>query len=248
MIPFFELVQHNFREGAASLADVLSWAYPWRRLITFLAPNFFGNPSHHGYFDIFSWRSVPATANAYGGTISKIDWGMKNYVEGGAYLGILPLLLAAITTLTCLRRRDCKLVSRTKVVFFVLLSLASLSFIFRTGTYAIIHAIPIINQSHSPFRWVFPLSLSVAVLAGWGADIVGNWTKSDTPEKDRKTKPLLAWIIRLSLGGGALGLGLLALGRLFYGRLEPWIDRAFMALAKAPEAFSGPRAPFSATK
>jgi O-antigen/teichoic acid export membrane protein len=245
VIPFVELVQHNFREGAASLADVLSWAYPWRRVITFIAPNFFGNPSHHSYFDLFSWSTEQVTINAYGEAISKIDWGIKNYVEGGAYLGILPLLLAMITTLVCLSRRGCEVVSRNRVAFFALLALASLSFIFRTGTYAIIHAIPIVNQSHSPFRWVFPLSLSVAVLAGWGTDIVGHWTTGGHPIKGGKTNPLLIWAIRLSLGGGALGLSLLALSRLLYGRLEPWIGRAFMALAKAPGAFPNTRAFFS---
>ena len=92
-VPFVELVQHNFREGAASLADVLSWSYPPRRIIAFVAPNFFGNPSHHAYFDLFNWQVEPVTVNALDEPISKINWGIKNYVEGGAYLGILPLWL-----------------------------------------------------------------------------------------------------------------------------------------------------------
>ena len=95
-------------------------------------------------------------------------------MEGGAYLGILPLLLGAIAILNCLRRRSKPMRGRVSIWFFALLALASLTFIFPTGTYAIIHAIPIINQSHSPFRWVFPLALSAAVLAGWGTEAVSD--------------------------------------------------------------------------
>ncbi len=229
IIPFVELVRHNFREGAASLADLLSWSYPWRRLIAFVAPNFFGNPSHHGYFDLFSWGYRPVTVNALGDPIFKIDWGIKNYVEGGAYLGILPLLLALTAVLSSLRRRA----GRPAAWFFALLSLASLSFIFRTGTYAILHAIPIINQSHSPFRWVFPLSLSVAILAGFGADLAAR------PSRWRSA------LAGLTMAGGAAGVIGLVLGRLFFDCLEPTIEKIFLGLAKAPEAFPDVRAFFS---
>jgi O-antigen/teichoic acid export membrane protein len=241
VIPFFEVVQHNFREGAASLADVLSWAYPWRRIITLVAPNFFGNPSHHAYWDLFSWQKEPATANAYGDSIFKIDWGIKNYVEGGAYLGLLPLLLAAIALLSCLRPRSKPVRGQASIWFFALLALASLTFIFPTGTYAIIHALPIINQSHSPFRWVFPLALSVAVLAGWGMGVISN------SERGGKRDGAAAhrYITALALGGGTIGIAGLLISRAFYGRLEPWVERLFLGLAKAPEAFPDASAFFS---
>ncbi len=233
-IPFIELVQHNFREGAVSLEEVLSWAYPWRRLIAFLAPNFFGNPSHHSYFDLFSWRTEAVTANVYGDPIFKIDWGIKNYVEGGAYLGILPLLLAAIAVLGSLQRRGRR--SRTSVWFFALLALASLSFIFPTGAYAIIHSIPVINQSHSPFRWVFPLSLSAAVLAGWGFEELAAAESSS-----RKVR----WLSLLALVGGLAGMVGLGVSRVLFDRLEPLLETVFRGLARAPGAFSDVRAFYS---
>jgi len=241
-IPLAELVQHNFREGTASLADVLDWSFPPRRIITFVAPNFFGNPSHHSYFDLFAWRDTPVTVNAFGDPISKIDWGMKNYVEGGAYLGILPLLLAATAVLHSLsrsggrkqHRRD----AQQSVWFFALLALASLTFIFPTGTYAIIHSLPIISQSHAPFRWVYPLSLSVAVLAGWGVDAL--------VQRDNEKRPSIASILgTLSLGSGLAGIAGLFLSRLFYDRVEPVVERAFLELAGAPEAFPDARAFYS---
>jgi O-antigen/teichoic acid export membrane protein len=242
-LPFAELVQYNFREGAVSLQDVLGWSYPWRRVITFLAPNFFGNPSYHTYPDLFTWHNQAITTSAYGDPIAKIDWGVKNYVEGGAYLGVLPVLLALFAVIhSLLRGSDSE--RRTGIWFFGFLSLASLSFIFPTGTYALLHAIPIINQSHSPFRWVFPLSVSVAFLAGSGADEVSLWL-----ERTRRTAgwrgPLLRVLGLMALGAGGALLAVLGFSRLFYSRLQPLVERVFWALAKAPEAFPDAAAFFS---
>lgn len=237
-IPFVELVQHNFREGAASLSDVLSWSYPWRRLVTFLAPNFFGNPSHHAYLDLFSHQLQAITVNAHGDSIFKIDWGIKNYVEGGAYLGVLPVLLAGVALASSFgRRADRK--RRVTIWFFALLAAGSLSLIFRTGAYAVIHLIPIINQSHSPFRWVYPLSLAISVLAGIGADHLARGVRGyDRPWWERA----LPWITGLC---GVLGLAGLLGARLAFDQIESWVDQAFWALAKAPEAFPNSRAFFS---
>jgi len=179
-VPLYGVATTSFRTGeaAASLQQVLGWAYPPRRLIAFGIPNFFGNPAHHGYFDLFTWRWTPALTHPDG---QYIDWGIKNYVEGGAYLGLLPLFLAAIAVLTNQRtnKQTNKLVSwlagwfrHPHIPFFTLLSLFSLGCIFGTPLYALVYALPYISQSHSPFRWVFPLTLSVAILAGFGVDAV----------------------------------------------------------------------------
>ncbi len=47
LIPLYELVTLNFREGSASFQQVLDWAWPSRHVLTFALPNVFGNPSHH---------------------------------------------------------------------------------------------------------------------------------------------------------------------------------------------------------
>ena len=98
LVPMAELVTHSFREGRASLSQILGWAYPIRRLLTFLTPNFFGNPAHHSYLDVFSGQVIQSE--------QPIDWGIKNYVEGGAYLGILPLFLAALAVLNTVPQRS----------------------------------------------------------------------------------------------------------------------------------------------
>ncbi len=233
LIPFVEVVRNNFREGAVSLADVLGWSYPYRRLITFLAPNFFGNPTHHTYLDLFSWQVRPVTSNALGAPINQIYWGMKNYVEGGAYVGVLTLLFAVIAVIRSFDRRS--QIGRSSVWFAALLSLISLAFIFPTGAYAIIHAIPIINQSHSPFRWVFPLSLGMSLLAGWGLQAAS----------DSSGRSVTLWLARLSTAAGALGLACLVLARALYSQIEPLIDRVFHSLARAPEGVPSTAAFFS---
>ncbi len=71
-LPLYELVQRNFREGSATLAQVLGWAWPTRHVLTFFLPDVFGNPSHHRIFDPWAWRFVPITHNALGEAITTI--------------------------------------------------------------------------------------------------------------------------------------------------------------------------------
>ena len=105
LIPLYELVRQSFREGAASLQQVRDWAWPSRQIITFLLPDFFGNPTAHSYFDIWQRAWVPVTQNALGEPLNTIDWGVKNYVEGGNYLGLLTWLLAGVAVVDALPRR-----------------------------------------------------------------------------------------------------------------------------------------------
>ena len=95
----YELASCSFREGAVTYDQVISWAYPKRHALAFLMPNFFGSPTHHSTFDLFRWAWVPVTTNASGGAIATTEWGIKNYVEGAAYLGILPMLLALVAVI-----------------------------------------------------------------------------------------------------------------------------------------------------
>ncbi len=285
-VPLYEVVAGSFRggEAAASLEQVRGWAYPPRRLITFGVPNFFGNPAHHGYFDLFTWRWTPALEFADG---QYIDWGVKNYVEGGAYLALLPLFLALIAVLRWLGPYAARVrayLSRTtgdgarsqvssvaaaghSVPFFALLALFSLGCVFGTPIYALVYALPLLKQSHSPFRWVFPLTLSVAVLAGFGAGMVpagksqGSNPKPQTPRPGTGrarwggrirdlvllgTSPALeAWLAALAFWGGLLTVTGLILSRVLFVRVESLVERAFRSLALAPTAFLDHRAFYS---
>jgi O-antigen/teichoic acid export membrane protein len=264
-IPFIEVGQANFREGSATLAEIRGWAYPVRRLITLLMPNFFGNPADHQYFDIFTRQQVPVTVNAIGainphGAYST-DWGIKNYVEGGIYLGVFSLILLVLGLWSAVKQRIDR---RSEIGFFFVLSLLSLSFIFGTALYAILYyGLPGINQLHSPFRWVYPLSISVAILAGYGIDYV--LATQTFEQKDyqlqRDSSSVLATlrqflILRAKpssvayIGGLAFWAGLalligLLLSYLFYNSLEPTIERIFLGLERAADAFPNTAAFFS---
>jgi O-antigen/teichoic acid export membrane protein len=273
-IPLYEVASLGFRgaQAAPTLQQVLGWAYPPRRLIAFLIPNFFGNPAHHAYFDLFQGRTVPFTVNAEGQPIISPDWDVKNYVEGGAYLGLLPLFLAALATLrftfSVFRRRRpaSSPFPPAPCLFFILLALFSLACIFGTPVYALVYALPYLHQSHSPFRWVFPLTLSAAVLAALGTDALQQEHR-DSPQRAQRLKkffsassapsamtrlllldasPSAATVLAaLAFWGGLLTLVGLAASRIFFARIEPLVERIFWSLALAPSGFPDHRAFYS---
>ena len=184
ILPLLELVQQNFREGSASYQQVVGWAWPDRHILTFLLPDIFGNPSHHHWFDLWALRWQPAVLNRLGEPNNTIFWGIKNYVEGGNYLGVSTWLLAALAVAVSLARvtnqdgddNAAKLVAahrklRLPTLIFASLALVSLLFAFGTPLYAVLfYGLPGWDQLHSPFRWVFPFTLAMAVLGGIGME------------------------------------------------------------------------------
>jgi O-antigen/teichoic acid export membrane protein len=232
LIPLLELVTRNFREGSVAYADVLGWSYPTRQILTFLMPDFFGNPAHHGYWDLVSRQWVG---------VDRIFWGIKNYVEAGSYVGILPLVLAIVAVLGAKRPSP----DRRHVWIFAALAVVSLLFAFGTPLYAILYyGLPGIKQLHSPFRWIFPYTLSVAVLAGYGAKRLVDLRREFGVDADRQVKhpqvyrpwvSVLTWVT--FWGGAALVAGLLVV-LVVPGPFIPFADRFLAAVDKAREAFS----------
>ena len=180
LLPLLELLPQNFREGSASLEQIRGWAWPSRHVLAMFLPNIFGNPSHHQWFDIWSGAWVPATQNALGEPVDTIFWGIKNYVEGGNYIGIVTWLLAAVALVRGIgwRRSQSSIPTlqsqfRLQILFFAALALISLLFAFGTPLYAILfYGLPGWSQLHSPFRWVFPLTVSLALLGGIGLELL----------------------------------------------------------------------------
>lgn len=244
LVPLFEVGQSNFREGAATFEEVRSWAFPWRNVVTFALPNFYGNPAHHGFRDAFSGQWVPVELNYYGNLNPHgpftTSWGLKNYVEGATYLGILPILLVILGVLAIFRRGS-TFTRRIHTWFFLGLSIFSIAFIFGTPFYAVLfYGLPFINQLHTPFRWVFPLALAVAVLAGFGADAVDESRRAaDTQtargnEQNWPVVTVLGWVAVLS---GLAVLLMTIISRLAYSTVSPVIERLFLGLAQAADAF-----------
>lgn len=268
-VPFLEVGQANFRSGETTLAQVRSYAYPARHVLAFAMPNFYGNPVQQSYRDVFSGEiiALPGTS----------EWGIKNYVEGAAYLGILPLFLALIALLPLLKREPKSIIRETlaensilqspisssqtptaslpslpparraHTAFFAAMSLLALAFIFGTPLYALIYyGLPFADQIRTPFRWVFPLTLFVAVLAGFGMDALRSAETGGWRLKPKfLVSSLQSLIARLAFGSGLLLLAGLAVTWLAYGRLEPLIARLFRGLALADLAFPDARAFYS---
>lgn len=228
LIPLVEFAQSNWRAERDSLDAVLNYAHQPRDVIQFLLPNFYGNPTHHSYVDVFTMRSVSDLRNVAGQPIDYIDWGIKNYVEGALYLGVLPLLLAAYALFAGIRRPQ----FASSVAALALIALLALSFMFGAPSYALVFKLPGMNQLNSPFRWVYILTMAVAALSGLGLHLLC--------ERRRPARPIGA----LGLLTGALGLLLLGAAAYSYSnfeRFQPFFDRLVMELAGAERAFSDGR-------
>jgi O-antigen/teichoic acid export membrane protein len=257
-IPLYEVASRNFRVGSVSYQDVVGWALPARRMISFLIPDFFGNPSHHTYFDVITRRWLAIGLNAHG-QVNPIcpyctGWDTKTSVEAGAYVGILPLLLSVLavsrwvadrTANKRMNRIDSSIMVSSaypvgaspsaphspplpQVWIFALLAISSMLFAFGTPLYALLYyGLPFWNQLHSPFRWIYPFTLSIAVLAGLGATCLARAVSRHASD-DAQAKRASA--SRYSLYTFSLRLGWLA----FWGGLAGIIGLLVVLAFPAP--------------
>ncbi|MDP2659784.1 MAG: oligosaccharide flippase family protein [Dehalococcoidia bacterium] len=229
LLPFFELARENFRSGLVSYQDVVGFALPKQQVLSFVMPDFFGNPTHNEYFDFLTWQNQPVTGvkDLAGQARAYPFWGIKNYVEAASYIGVLPLLLAV----ACLVMRR----SRYTVIFAAL-AIFSLLLAFGTPLYGVFWNLPGFDQLHTPFRWLFPYTFSVAVLAGLGASAL---TQGGDGSKWGR--------IVLAAGTGVGGLILLALaaGRLFWQPAVAVAQRMLASSQALTAAFSSPEMLFS---
>jgi O-antigen/teichoic acid export membrane protein len=161
LVPFAEAVSANVRTGWVDYAESVGYAHSRDRLIGYLLPDFFGNPTHHSYRDIGTGELRPIDhTRPDGERRTDTEWGGKNYVEGTVYVGILPL----VATVLALIGRP-----RGPAVAIAAVGAIALGLAFGTPLYAALYyTVPGVNQLHTVFRWVYPASLCLAVLAGVG--------------------------------------------------------------------------------
>ncbi|MGQ9683730.1 MAG: oligosaccharide flippase family protein [Anaerolineae bacterium] len=226
VIPLFETVTRNFREGSATYEQIVGWAFPPRQVLTFLIPDFFGNPTHHGYVDLYTGEWVSSWRNAFGEVQDTVFWGVKNYVEAGSYVSILGLLLAILGVASRPRGR---------AWFFAGLALFSLTLVFGMPTYRLLYALPGIKQLHSPFRWVFAYTVCTSVLAAFGVQMIVEAIRDN--RKQHLATALGATGVILGLGSAAAVAAL----RLWPEKLLPLADQAVQRLALAAQSFSDGR-------
>jgi O-antigen/teichoic acid export membrane protein len=244
LVPFAEVIGANVRTGWSDYEETVGYAMPKERLLAYLVPNLFGNPTHHTYYDLVAGQTLPTEhTRPNGERRTDTEWGGKNYVEGAVYVGILPLLLAAVAVLAR---------PRGGALALALVGLVSLLFAFGTPLYALLfYGIPGVNQLHTPFRWVYPFSLCIAVLAGLGAARVFAPTPSPSPLRGRGENNLAGSPSPAKRGRGAEGGGLLGVAALIVGTValialaaallfpEPSLALAALAMRRWPELRDG---------
>ena len=248
LVPFGEAIQANVRGGWSDYRETVDYALPRERWIAFVAPDYFGNPTHHTYLDLLDGgiRSV-AHVRPNGEPRTDTEWGSKNYVEGSAYVGILPLLLAPLGLLA-------RPTAGGRALGIV--TLISLLLAFGTPLYALLYyGIPGVNQLHTPFRWVYPLSLCLAILAGLGASAALRTgapafrlgepdTPPQVPQRWGTWGGVLCvdgsrWAARLGLAALVVGSSLVATLLLSLLFRDAALDAAERALRRWPELRGG---------
>ena len=150
LLPTAELAGLSQRSTGADLDFAMTYSFwPWR-LITLLAPNFFGSPAQGDY------------------------WGYANYWEDCAYIGVLPFLLALLSiAIWWRRRREAGHGTLDLVPFFAVFSMVAL--VLAMGRFLplfplVFHYLPGFSFFQAPARLMLGYTLGMAVLAGIGVE------------------------------------------------------------------------------
>ncbi|HTD76484.1 MAG TPA: hypothetical protein VK898_02530, partial [Chloroflexota bacterium] len=227
LLPTAEALASNIRQGARTLSDVLGYAWPLPQLWTLLLPDLFGNPSHHQWLDIWARQWRPVVVDGQGQPTDTIFWGVRNYVEGAQYVGVLSWLLVAIALLASIvpplpanrlpspvsgHEEQAALDQQARIAttwILVVIGVICLLFMLGTPLYAVLeYTLPGFQQLNTPFRWILPFTASVALLAGLGLQAVFDTAERSWVRNARRRVRLLAAV---SLGASTLGcLALLA--------------------------------------
>ncbi|MEM7020717.1 MAG: hypothetical protein AAF512_25665, partial [Pseudomonadota bacterium] len=156
ILPTAEFILHSARNTGVSGSFALTYSlWPWR-LITLLAPDFFGNPATNDY------------------------WGYANYWEDHAYIGVLPFLLAliAIWHYGWLNRKEKAPKDRPiylkLVPFFIIIIPTSLLLAlgWNTPIYLwVFEYVPGFSYFQAPARLLIWYTLAISILAGIGFEV-----------------------------------------------------------------------------
>jgi hypothetical protein len=194
LLPSAEMTPVSTRDNL-SFAWVSLFSFPPQNLITFLIPDFFGDMLQVQY------------------------WGRNLLFEMSAYVGIAPLVLAAIAVLK---------VRSSIVRFFLGMALSSIVLAFGNHTFllnVLYTLVPGFNLFRGNSKFLILNALAVAVLAGLGADYL--LTRRDAA---RARSRAIALALILAVAGA---------GSVVYGSLDAsWFRRAIDASLSSGEFFS----------
>jgi hypothetical protein len=148
LLPTAELMLQSQRSGGVEYGFAMTYSlWPWR-LITFMAPGFFGNPGRGNYM------------------------GFATYWEDAGYVGLLPLLLA-IGAVSALGRKGTDTKAHRAATVFWLLA-AVLSLVLALGRHTpvfpfLFRYVPTFDLFQAPARWLAVTTVALAALAAIGA-------------------------------------------------------------------------------
>jgi hypothetical protein len=182
LIPTIEYFIQSQRSSAIDFQTALSYSFwPWR-LITFLSPNFFGNPGLGNY------------------------WGYANYWEDAIYLGILPLFFAIYFLFQHEKNIEEKYWGKIKPVRrFAIISIG-ITFLLALGWNTpvfpwLFQNIPTFGIFNGPTRWMIIVEVCLILLAGFGAE---SWIQRGILHGKLINLSLTAVIAAMA---GAIGVG-----------------------------------------
>jgi len=145
-LPTTELMAQSQRSGGVDYDFAMTYSlWPWR-LITFAAPDFFGNPGRGDY------------------------WGYATYWEDAGYVGVLPLLLAVGAVFG--RKRGRKETGTSQVWFWVIGGAVALVLALGKNTPVfpfLFRHVSSFDLFQAPVRWLAVITVALAALAALGA-------------------------------------------------------------------------------
>ncbi|MEW6096398.1 MAG: YfhO family protein [bacterium] len=163
LIPSYELIKNAQRE---SIKDYrLLSPLPWQDLVTFLIPNYYGNPVDYNYNIIR--ENFHYIFKKYGFDLPPLHpkRGIMedNYNEHCAYMGILPLILALLAIF----------IKRNKnTIFWASFTLLSLLLVLGTPLYYLFYLIVPGGNKLIICRLIFLYTFGISVLAGLGSNYI----------------------------------------------------------------------------
>ncbi|GFE62125.1 YfhO family protein [Geobacter sp. AOG2] len=169
LLPFLDFMRQSstFARGgrgggmAGNLFYSPEWVANLTTAITFICPNFFGNPLDHSYIWPFT--------------------NFQNYNEQSVYFGLVPLALAGGALFT-----DSK---RLPLLIITVLSIFCIGVAWHLPCFEAISHLPVFSMAPSK-RFRLPFVFLAAVMAGFGYDILLNRMRSGQGEKKQSYSPL----------------------------------------------------------
>ena len=147
LLPTLELKRISVRKGGLSQRQIFQYPYPFKNLVTFVLPDFFGTPRDGSYPSPFE------------------EGGSGIYWENTAYVGILPLIFLLLALVKKGKSRQEKALWFLGVFSFLLVlgERSPLSFLYTYFGF---------NNFRVPSRFLILVTLSLTGLAGVGLDRV----------------------------------------------------------------------------